>query len=277
MGQSGRETKKDRMKDEKRILPQNLIDKHPGLGKWNIIHAYRGSYAHGTRLEPDERFFIDDIDTMAVCVPPKDYYLGLKDFHSRGTQEIKEGVWDIVVYEVKKAVSLLAGGNPNILSLLWMGEDKYINITGAGRLLLDNRDLFTSKKIHKAFVGYGYGQLHRMTNQAFEGYMGDKRRQLFQSLGFDAKNASHAIRIFRMGIEMMETGKLVVERPDAEELKAIKRGEWSLEQIREESDRLKKRADEVYESSKLPYDVDYEKINKLTMEIVETAWGEQHE
>ena len=25
------------------------------------------------------------------------------------------------------------------------------------------------------------------------------------------------------------------------------------------------------------YDVDYEKINKLTMEIVETAWGEQHE
>ena len=90
-----------------------------------------------------------------------------------------------------------------------------------------------------------------------------------------AKNASHAIRIFRMGIEMMETGKLVVERPDAEELKAIKCGEWSLDQIREETDRLKKKADEVYETSKLPYDVDYEKINKLTMNIVELAWKEQ--
>ena len=60
-------------------------------------------------------------------------------------------------------------------------------------------------------------------------------------------------------------------------MKAIKRGEWSLEKIREETDRLKKRADEVYETSKLPYDVDYEKINKLTMEIVETAWREQNE
>lgn len=265
------------MNTEKLIVPQNLIDKNPGLGKWNIIHAYRGSYAHNTRLNPTDKFFIDDVDTMGVCVPSKDYYLGLRTFHSSGTQEIKEGAWDIVVYEAKKAISLLAGGNPNILSLLWMGEDKYINVTGAGQLLLDNRELFSSKKIHKAFVGYGYGQLHKMTNQNFEGYMGDKRRQLFQSLGFDAKNASHSIRIFRMGIEMMETGKLIVERPDAEELKAIKRGEWSLEKIREETDRLKRRADEVYETSKLPYDVDYEKINKLTMEIVETAWREQNE
>ena len=120
------------MKTEKLVIPQNLIDRNPGLGKWNIIHAYRGSYAHNTRLNPTDKFFIDDIDTMGVCVPSKDYYLGLRTFHSSGTQEIKEEAWDIVIYEAKKAISLLAGGNPNILSLLWMNENKYINVTGAG-------------------------------------------------------------------------------------------------------------------------------------------------
>ena len=75
---------------------------------------------------------------------------------------------------------------------------------------------------------------------------------------------------------MMETGKLIVERPDAEELKAIKRGEWSLERIKEETDSLKKKADEVYETSKLPYDVDWEKINILSIKVIETAWKEQN-
>jgi hypothetical protein len=79
-----------------------------------------------------------------------------------------------------------------------------------------------------------------------------------------------------MGIEMMETGRLIVERQDAEELKAIKRGEWSLDQIREETDRLKKKADEVYETSNLPYDVDWEKINILSIKVIETAWKEQN-
>ena len=54
------------MKTEKLVIPQNLIDINLGLGKWNIIHAYRGSYAHNTRLNPTDKFFIDDIDTMGL-------------------------------------------------------------------------------------------------------------------------------------------------------------------------------------------------------------------
>ena len=40
--------------------------------------------------------------------------------------------------------------------------------------------------------------------------------------GYDIKNAAHVIRLYRMGIEYLESGNLQVFRPDREELKAIK-------------------------------------------------------
>jgi len=78
-----------------------------------------------------------------------------------------------------------------------------------------------------------------MKHFAFQGYMGAKRKAIVDKLSYDSKNASHAIRIFRMGIEMMREGRVYVERPDAEELMAIKRGEWTLGEIVAEAERLK--------------------------------------
>lgn len=255
-------------------LPSLLVEGNPELSDWNILHAFRGSFAHGTRLDPDDPFFIDDIDTIGICVPPPEYYIGLKKFFSQGTREIKYEEWDIVIYEAKKAITLLAGGNPNIISLLWMEDDKYFRLTSAGKIILENRHLFSTKKAHAAFVGYAYGQLRRMKHFAFQGYMGAKRKAIVEKLSYDSKNASHAIRIFRMGIEMMREGRVYVERPDAEELMAIKRGEWTLEEIVAEAERLKLQADEAYEKSNLPLDVDWERINNLAQEVIRTAWRE---
>ena len=75
-------------------LPSLLVEGNPELSDWNILHAFRGSFAHGTRLDPDDPFFIDDIDTIGICVPPPEYYIGLKKFHSQGTREIKYEEWE---------------------------------------------------------------------------------------------------------------------------------------------------------------------------------------
>lgn len=100
------------------------------------------------------------------------------------------------------------------------------------------------------------------------GYMGAKRRELVRRTGYDAKNAAHLIRLLRMGIEFLVEGELHVARADAENLLEIKRGEWSIERVKEEAERLFKLAEEAYVRSPLPAKPDTLKAEKLCMEIV---------
>jgi predicted nucleotidyltransferase len=257
-------------------LPKDIRTRDE-LDKYCILHVYRGSIAHGMYVPNTDPMSFDDKDTMAVSVFPKEYYLGLRVFGSRGTREIKQNEWDIVVYEIKKAVSLLANGNPNVLSMLWVSDEYIIKQTGAGSLLRTHRSLFSGKHVYRSFTGYAYSQLHKMTNCKFEGYMGEKRKQLVQKFGYDTKNAAHLIRLLRMGIEFLTDGALYIKREDASQLLEIKHGAWTLEQVKKEADRLFASAEDAYIHSALPKGVDYEKINRLCVDIVETAWKEQND
>ena len=60
------------------MIPKDLLRDNLGLSDWNILHCYRGSIAHGMYIKSSDPLSIDDKDTMAICVPTKDYYLGLK-------------------------------------------------------------------------------------------------------------------------------------------------------------------------------------------------------
>ena len=253
-------------------VPKDIIREQPGLGEWCILHCYRGSIAHGMYVPSNDPLSIDDKDTMAVCVPPKEYYIGLKQYGSRGTKEIKRDEWDIVIYEARKAISLLKKGNPNALAMLWVTSNYYIKLESAGRLLIDNRSLFAGRHVYRSFVGYAHGQLKRMETSERHGHMGAKRKELIKQFGFDTKNAAHLIRLLRMGIEFLKDGELYVERHDASQLLDIKRGEWSLTEVKAEADRLFRNIEEVYLNSKLPLAPDSEKINELCMNVIEEAW-----
>jgi predicted nucleotidyltransferase len=256
-------------------IPGAVLELDQGMGEWCILHGYRGSIAHGMFEPSTESNSIDDKDTMGVCVPPVDYYYGLSEYGSRGTREIKHGEWDIVIYEVRKVVRLLAQGNPNVLALLWLPENLYIKRTDAGQLLLDSRGLFVGRHVYKPFIGYATQQLYKMEHGAFKGYMGDKRKALVERHGYDTKNAAHLIRLLRMGIEFLRDGILNVDRGgyDAAELLAIKHGEWPLERIKTEAQRLFRRAEEVYDRSALPPQLDRAAINELCVNLVETHQG----
>lgn len=69
-------------------IPRDLQREHPGLGEWAILVGYRGSIAHGTYVPNSDATSIDDKDAMAFCVPDREHFLGLRQFGSRGTQEI---------------------------------------------------------------------------------------------------------------------------------------------------------------------------------------------
>jgi predicted nucleotidyltransferase len=254
-------------------IPKYIVRENQGLGDWCILHGYRGSIAHGMYVPNSNPNSIDDKDTMAICVPPKEYYYGLREYGSRGTKEIMKDVWDIVIYELRKFVSLLTKGNPNVLSLLWLEDKYYIKATEAGRLLVDNKELFVGKHVYQSFTGYAYSQLKRMENHAFEGYMGAKRKNLVEKFGYDTKNAAHLVRLLRMAIEFMTDGFLEVERHDAPQLLQIKNGEWTLGQVKTEADRLFALSDAAYIASKLPRKPDMDKINQLLVNVIEIQNG----
>jgi predicted nucleotidyltransferase len=231
-----------------------------------ILLGYVGSVAHGTSIFPKEGG-IDDKDVMGVCVPPKDFYLGIKNFE-QFSGYVDE--YDITIYEARKFIKLLLKNNPNVLSLLWLSPNHYIFKSEAGELLINNRDIFTSKSAYTCFCGYAYGQLKRMTHYKFEGYMGAKRKELVDKFGYDTKNAAHLVRILRMGIEFLTTGELHVQRHDAAQLIDIKSGMYGLDVVQKMAEELFKHAEEAYYRSTLPAKPDYDRANKLLVEIVES-------
>ena len=240
-------------------LPNNQ-----GIKEWSISIAYRGSIAHNMYI-PNS---IDDIDIIGICIPPLEYYCGLKEYGSRGTVEIKEGKLDIVVFELKKLITMLSSCNPNVLSLLWLKEEHYIHTTKAMKTLIENREMFLSKQVYNSFTGYAHNQLSNLNKDSYKGYMGEKRKKLVDKFGFDVKNASHLIRLLRMGKEILSTHQVNVWREDREELLEIKTGKWPLQRILEESKKLFSECDELLEKSTLPKRTDTDKISTLCSEII---------
>lgn len=239
---------------------------------WAVLGGYRGSIAHGTYEPNSEPESIDDKDLMYVVVPSDSYYTGIDNFGSKGTIEFQHEDWDVVAYEARKMISLLLKGNPNVLSLLWLPDERYVLRSRAGDHLIENREAFVSKQVYHSFNGYAYGQLHRMTHGANLGYMGAKRKGLVERFGYDTKNAAHLIRLLRMGIEFLNEGQLYVERRDARQLLEIKHGEWSLDLVKAEADHLFKRAEEAYDRSTLPAQPDWKRANLTCITIVGLAW-----
>lgn len=254
-------------------IPKDITNENPGLGEWAFLVGYRGSIAHGMYVPNTDPNSIDDKDAMSICIPNLDYYWGTRTFGSRGTKEIMQGEWDIVIYEFSKFISLLIKGNPNVLGMLWLDPTHYLHIAPEAEELIESRDMFLGKHIKKSFMGYAKSQLHRMTHQSYQGYMGQKRKELVDKHGYDTKNASHLIRLLRMGLEVFVQNTLNVNRTeDATELLDIKRGEWSLPQVEREAARLFGLFEEAWVRSDLPNMPDVGKVNDLMVHIIKATF-----
>jgi len=74
---------------------------------------------------------------------------------------------DIELYEITKFVKLARDNNPNIMDFLCMDYNNpqtMLYLSNQGKELLDNKDLFLSKKSKFTFSGYGVSQLKRIKN-----------------------------------------------------------------------------------------------------------------
>lgn len=116
-----------------------------------------GSHAYGTNTPTS------DIDIKGVCIPTdKSYYIGM----GINRFEQKDGGWDTdedkVVYDIRKAMKLMADANPNMLDLLFCREEDFQYCHGLWNKVRHHRDKFLSKKVRHTFGGYAFAQLKRI-------------------------------------------------------------------------------------------------------------------
>jgi predicted nucleotidyltransferase len=139
------------------MIPEQEYYPYSGNLTWlknrTVLLTTHGSHAYGLS-RPES-----DIDIKGVAVPPSEYFHG---FNSKFEQAESHDP-DMVVYDIRKFMSLAADCNPNIIEVLWTDEADHQIVTNGGRALLCNRDLFLSKRARHTFAGYAHGQLKRIS------------------------------------------------------------------------------------------------------------------
>lgn len=93
--------------------------------------------------------------------------------------------------------------------------------------------------------------------------------------GYDTKHAMHLIRLQRMAVEILESGEVVVRRPDRDSLLGIRRGALSYEALIEEARANVARIREAAERSALPAEPDEVAIEALGIGIIEEVLAER--
>jgi hypothetical protein len=95
------------------------------------------------------------------------------------------------------------------------------------------------------------------------------RAEMEAKWGFDVKHGCHLIRLMRMSKEILVLGKVLVKRPDRDELLAIRRGERTYDNLVEEAERLEAECDALYTTSMLPREPDRVKLDTMIVDMTE--------
>lgn len=135
--------------------PYNFLKDNPNLGSSIILLGYGGSHAYGTNNENS------DIDIRGIATNSKRNILTGRDF-----EQVVDVKTDTTVYSLEKMIQLLCACNPNTIEILGLKPEHYIYLTDAGKLLLDNRNLFLSKRAIHSFGGYANAQLRRLESKS---------------------------------------------------------------------------------------------------------------
>lgn len=144
----------DEIKAKVQSEEYNFLRENP-LGDNIILLGLGGSYAYGTNNENS------DIDIRGVATHSPEDILTRKGFD----QVVNEAT-DTTVYSLEKIINLLSNCNPNTIEILGLEPWQYLYVSDVGQALIDNADMFLSKRAVHSFGGYANSQLRRLDNKA---------------------------------------------------------------------------------------------------------------
>ncbi len=101
----------------------------------------------------------------------------------------------------------------------------------------------------------------------------EARGKLEEEFGYDTKHAMHLVRLLRMGVEALRDGEIIVKRPDADELLAIRKGAWTYEEIVEYATSMDNDVRDIwYHKTDLRKKPDINFAAELLMEVQDLVW-----
>lgn len=232
-----------------------------------LLVVLAGSRAHGTD-GPDA-----DVDLLGVVAPSRDTVLS--PFHDEDppVDPASWGAWltdaereaaartklEGTAHELRHLLRLLVAGNPHALEVLWGRDVDVRHATEAGRRLRAARAAFVTQRCREAYLGYARAQLARLVGAGAD--------------GFDPRHAAHLVRLLRTGHEALTNGVVRVWRGDvdADELRAIRAGTWSLADLEAYATEAMDALATV--ASPLPTEADRDAVRRLGIEVLTLAWA----
>ena len=265
-----------RLTDRGLVKPPRWL---PGNVQYETI---MGSVAYGVSADTS------DVDVYGWAIPPKDdlfphlrgevpgfgtprpRFEQYQEHHVRDTDALAGHgrTYDLTIYGIVKFFNLAMENNPNIIDCLFTPVNCILHSTRVGNLVRESRRLFLHKGVWPKFKGYAYSQLHKLTNKTPQG----KRAQLVEKHGYDVKFAYHVVRLLTE-VEMILMEQDIDLQRNNEQLKAIRRGEWTEDRLRTWCAEKESQLEKVYAESKLRPTPDEAKIRALLVNCLEEHYG----
>lgn len=262
-----------------KLIDNKIILDHPNFLKNNLHYeVIMGSFAYGVSSD------MSDVDIYGFCIPPKDIVFPhtggeifgfgkqKKRFENYQKHHIKdpnlEREYDIDIFNIVKYFNLVMQNNPNMIDSLFVPERCVIHSTSIGRMVREKRKIFLHKGCIHTYRGYSFAQLHKIEVKNPTG----KRKELIEKFGYDVKFAYHIVRLLLEVEQILIEQDLNLER-NSEILKSIRRGDWTLEQIKEWFYNKEKQLEELYNKSTLSWGPDEDSIKELLLNCLEHHYG----
>ncbi len=263
-----------RKKGERLITPPPFIEN-------NLQYeCIMGSTAYGCASDQGTA----DWDIYGFAIPPKHiifpHMIGvIKGFGNQGEafdQWQQHGIYDadkqrsfdFQVFNIVKYFQLLYDNNPNIIDSLFVPYTCVLQSTAIGNLVRDRRKIFLSKRIWVKFKGYAYSQLKKMDSKIAIG----NRLDSVEKYGYDVKYAYHLVRLLNEAEQILTTGDLDLQQ-NREQLKSIRRGDWTKEQIVQHFETKAAGLEEVFLKSDLQEVPSESRVKQLLLECLEAHYG----
>jgi hypothetical protein len=108
---------------------------------------------------------------------------------------------------------------------------------------------------------------HWQSYETWKAQRNPGRAELERRHGYDTKHAAHLVRLMRMGLEVLKHQTLRVRRPDAEELRSIRDGALTYDDLLSLAVSLEAEMNCAVADCPLPADVAHGEIDALFFEL----------
>ena len=268
----------------KKLVDKGLISPPKFLADNIHYETIMGSLAYGVSSDSS------DYDIYGFCIPPKSVVfphlngeiLGFGKIKKRFEQYQEHHIddqterggkgrqYDISIYSIVKYFHLCMDNNPNMIDSLFTTQTCVLHSTKVGNMVRENRDMFLHKGSWHKFKGYAYSQLHKMDIK--EPKPESKRYESIMEHGYDVKFAYHVVRLLNEVEQILTHGTIDLQQ-NREQLKSIRRGEWSVKQVKDLFTRKEAELEKLYNESKLQKRPDEQKIKALLLACLEEHYG----